>query len=66
MAKLKWIKFVQAPMMKDLLESIQAKDGEEKISGPYKKLSPYKDDQGVWRVGLRNSIYDLLPMSILF
>ena len=54
-AKQFWIKFVQSPMEDDLLKSV-ASGGKEppvKVKGPYRRLSPYKDEEGIWRVGLR-------------
>ena len=47
-----WIKFVQKSVMLKLQQSVATIDG-SKVHGPFKRLSPFLDDQGIWRVGLR-------------
>ena len=34
-------------------DSVTVAGGRKKISGPFKKMSPYQDKFGVWRIGLR-------------
>ena len=54
-AKKFWIRFVQSTMEEDLLKSVPSEDEEAtgKVNGPYRRLSPFKDEEGIWRVGLR-------------
>ena len=52
-------KFVQLPMKEDLEKSVSRHPLDEdekipvKVRGPYKRLSPFEDEEGVWRVGIR-------------
>ena len=47
-----WIKFAQKSVEKELQESIGQVEG-VKIHGQFKRLSPFLDKSGIWRVGLR-------------
>ena len=51
-----WIRFVQDDEQEQLQESTSTESG-SKIHGRYKRLSPFKDDEGIWRVGLRMREY---------
>ena len=48
-----WVKFVQYPSKKDLEDSVAVAGVKKKIHGPFKKMSSYQDERGVWRVGSR-------------
>ena len=47
-----WIRFVQVSVEKELQESIATSDT-GKVHGRFKRLSPFLDEAGIWRVGLR-------------
>ena len=51
-AKVVLNKFAQSSLKEDLDESV-SKSEELKVRGPFKRLSPFEDEEGVWRVGLR-------------
>ena len=50
-AKIVLIKFVQLPLKKSLEDSVTVAGGKKMISGQFKKMSPYQDKFGVWRIG---------------
>ena len=52
-AKIVWIKYVQLLLKKSLEDSVAVAEGKRKISGPFKKMSPFQDELGVWRIGSR-------------
>ena len=57
-AKQFWFRYVQSSCESDLKASaVKRVDGKEQVVGKYKRLSPYKDDEGVWRVGVRLQEY---------
>ena len=57
-AKHFWYKYVQSSCELDLEASVGRKvDGRERVVGKYKRLSPYKDEDGIWRVGVRLQEY---------
>jgi hypothetical protein len=52
-----WVKWVQVEMREDLQKSIKPVSSSDKVTskirGPYRRLSPFEDESGIWRVGLR-------------
>ena len=57
-AKRFWYKYVQSSCELDLEASAVRKvDGKERVAGRYRRLSPYKDEDGIWRVGVRLQEY---------
>ena len=60
-AKMVWIKFVQTPMEEDLHNSVSEGGVRKKVHGPYKRMSPYRDEDGVWRIGSR--MRDFTPFT---
>ena len=52
LAKEFWIKFVQSTVEKEIVNSVKHEVG-GKVHGRYRRLSLFKDDKGIWRVGLR-------------
>ena len=53
LARMTWIKFAQQELVEDLEASVSKIGDESKIHGRYKRLAPFKDQEGIWRVGLR-------------
>ena len=51
-AKVAWIKFTQTPIKDDLTISVKVAT-EAKIHGRFRRLAPFEDEEGVWRVGAR-------------
>ena len=47
-----WLKFVQKDIQKELIKSVEH-DELGKVRGQFKRLSVFKDDKGIWRVGMR-------------
>ena len=57
-AKHFWYKYVQSSCELDLEASVGRKvDGRERVVGRFKRLSPYKDEDGIWREGVRLQEY---------
>ena len=53
-AKEFWIKVVQSEIEEDLKNSVSKEvKGKEKVKGRFRRLSPYLDEVGIWRVGVR-------------
>ena len=48
-----WIRVVQSDIADELEKSVSPDVSTNKIHGKFRRLSPYKDDQGLWRVGVR-------------
>ena len=44
-----WIKYLQSPLRKDLEDFVTVVGAKKKICGPFRRMSPYKDEHGVWR-----------------
>ena len=45
------LKFVQQDVSQEL-ENSTSNEASQKVHGRFKRLSPFKDDNGIWRVGL--------------
>ena len=53
-AKKFWVKFVQQDVEEELRKSVPNSDLEgSKVSGKFRRLSPFKDDEEIWRIGHR-------------
>ena len=52
-SKITWIHHAQRELDHDLNQSIEEIKGKSKVLGRYRRLAPFKDVDGVWRVGAR-------------
>ena len=53
-AKKFWVKFVQQDWEEELCKSVPNSDSDShKVMGKFRRLSPFKDDEGIWRIGHR-------------
>ena len=50
------VKFVQQQALEDLQNSVDMLDG-CRVHGRYRRLAPYVDSDGIWRIGLRMKEY---------
>ena len=55
-APIKWVIWVQLAMQEDLEKSVCKPETYEKnnVQGRYKRLAPFHDEDGTWRVGGRS------------
>lgn len=63
LAKDLWVKFVQNDCAEELQRSVGQHVG-QKGHGKFRRLSPFLDDQGIWRVGLR--LREYAPFTALY
>ena len=59
-ARTLWIKYVQLSVVEELKKSV-SQDVGVKVHGSYRRLSPFLDDSGIWRVGSR--LRDFTPFT---
>ena len=52
-AKVSWIKFIQQDLYEDLMLSVEHESKKSKVSGKFKRLSPFRSEDMVWRIGSR-------------
>ena len=60
-AKSLWIIFSQYPIRRDLLDSMV--EDEVKVCGPFKYLSLFLDEDGIWKVGSRMRDFTLFTLD---